>query len=258
MYESFFFLEHLLEFFVLIPTIINIHRTSHKSTQFISLLSLFGYTIFNLMGSPKLEQNKVEYDLLILLLYSIVMFLLIICSLILSNNNYRVIERTVNEETYIYDREFKRYGFSLSEYKDILMKKGSVKRTNESEILFSKEGEKMLKVFLFIKIPDNALITLKKKGVVIYSVDESSWIGSVECVRNYMEKDKSTWDCEIKMINREKMEVIWIEWEKNYFIKFIRKHLNEQLGTQFLFMWGNYMCLINKNLNDYVIQTKNL
>lgn len=258
MYEFFYFFDHLLEFFVLIPTIINIHRTSHKSTQFISLLSLFGYTIFNLMDSPKLEQNKVEYDLLILLLYSIVMFILVICSLILSNNNYRVIERTVNEETYIYDREFKRYGFALSEYKDILMKKGTIKRTNDTEILFSKEGEKMLKVFLFIKIPDNALITLKKQGILLYSVDESSWIGSVECVRNYMEKDKSTWDCEIKVINNENSEVIWIEWEKNYFIKFIRKHLNEQLGTQFLFMWGNYMCLINKKLNDYVIQTKNL
>lgn len=258
MYESFYFFNHLLEFCVLIPTIINIHRTSHKSTQMISLLSLFSYTILNLMESPKLDQNKVEYDLLILLLYSIVMFLLVIFSLIFSNNNFGVIERTVNEEMYIYDREFKRYGFAVNEYKDILMKKGTIKRANNTEILFSKEGEEVLKVFLFIKIPDNALITLKKQGVVIYSVDESSWIGSVECVRNYMEKDKNAWDCEIKVINRENTEVTWIEWEKNYFIKFIRKHLNEKLGTQFLFMWGNYMCVINKKLNDYVMQMKDL
>ena len=47
------------------------------------------------------------------------------------------------------------------------MKKGTIKRANNTEILFSKEGEEVLKVFLFIKIPDNALITLKKQAVTI-------------------------------------------------------------------------------------------
>ena len=122
MYESFFFLSHKFEFFILIPTIFNIHRTSHQSTKILSLICLFSFSIFNLYNSPSLE-SKVEFDLLLVLLYSIVTFFYIIITLIISSKHFQSTQRSISEEMYIYDREFKRYGFTNEEYKKFLMKK---------------------------------------------------------------------------------------------------------------------------------------
>ena len=122
MYESFFFLSHKFEFFILIPTIFNIHRTSHQSTEVLSLICLFSFSIFNLYNSPSLE-SKVEFDLLLVLLYSIVTFFYIIITLIISSKHFQSTQRSISEEMYIYDREFKRYGFTNEEYKKFLMKK---------------------------------------------------------------------------------------------------------------------------------------
>ena len=82
MYESFFFLSHKFEFFILIPTIFNIHRTSHQSTKILSLICLFSFSIFNLYNSPSLE-SKVEFDLLLVLLFNsikLIMHFLILCT----------------------------------------------------------------------------------------------------------------------------------------------------------------------------------
>ena len=47
---------------------------------------------------------------------------------------------------------------------------------------------------------------------------------------------------------------MWIEWENKYMKKMIGKHIDDSLGSKFLFMWGNYLCVINKKLNDYVVK----
>ena len=253
MYESFFFLSHKFEFFILIPTIFNIHRPSHQSTKILSLICLFSFSIFNLYNSPSLE-SKVEFDLLLVLLYSIVTFFYIIITLIISSKHFQSTQRSISEEMYIYDREFKRYGFTNEEYKKFLMKKGVIKRTRNREMIYAKEGDKLDKVYLFIQIPENCYVALKKENVVIFSVEEGSWIGSVECIRDYSESSAIKWDCSIELSNKVNKEVVWIEWENKYMKKMIGKHIDDSLGSKFLFMWGNYLCVINKKLNDYIVK----
>ena len=155
---------------------------------------------------------------------------------------------------YIYDREFKRYGFTNEEYKKFLMKKGVIKRTRNREMIYAKEGDKLDKVCLFIQIPENCYVALKKENVVIFSVEEGSWIGSVECIRDYSESSAIKWDCSIELSNKVNKEVVWIEWENKYMKKMIGKHIDDSLGSKFLFMWGNYLCVINKKLNDYIVK----
>ena len=98
------------------------------------------------------------------------------------------------------------------------------------------------------------LCPLKKENVVIFSVEEGSWIGSVECIRDYSESSAIKWDCSIELSNKVNKEVVWIEWENKYMKKMIGKHIDDSLGSKFLFMWGNYLCVINKKLNDYIVK----
>ena len=79
------------------------------------------------------------------------------------------------------------------------MKKGVIKRTRNREMIYAKEGDKLDKVYLFIQIPENCYVTLKKENVVIFSVEEGSWIGSVECIRDYSESSAIKWDCSIEL-----------------------------------------------------------
>ena len=134
------------------------------------------------------------------------------------------------------------------------MKKGVIKRTRNREMIYAKEGDKLDKVYLFIQIPENCYVALKKENVVIFSVEEGSWIGSVECIRDYSESIAIKWDCSIKLSNKVNKEVVWIEWENKYMKTMIGKHIDDSLGSKFLFMWGNYLCVINKKLDDYIVK----
>ena len=57
-----------------------------------------------------------------------------------------------------------------------------------------------------------------------------------------------------KLSNKVNKEVVWIEWENKYMKKMIGKHIDDSLGSKFLFMWGNYLYVINKKLNDYIVK----
>ena len=66
-------------------------------------------------------------------------------------------------------------------------------------MIYAKEEDKLDKVYLFIQIPENCYVALKKENVVIFSVEEGSWIGSVECIRDYSESSAIKWDCSINL-----------------------------------------------------------
>lgn len=129
--------------------------------------SLYSYLQFSTF--TVLHINQLKYFLLFAYFHSLSSTFIII----ISSKHFQSTQRSISEEMYIYDREFKRYGFTNEEYKKFLMKKGVIKRTRNREMIYAKEGDKLDKVYLFIQIPENCYVALKKENVVIFQLKKA-------------------------------------------------------------------------------------
>lgn len=197
-------------------------------------------------------------DSYILLFYSLFMIANSIINSIKSSQDRSIRIRTFNEETYIFDREFKHFGFSLLEYRKFIKKKANLKRTQEEKLTFSQEGKDASKVILFISIPHEVDVLLTMKSNPIVKIGESSWFGSVELTKRYFGQINNCYSCTMKLSNPMKKEVVWIEWNTNDLMSLITKHKGTTLGTKLLLILSNYLCKTVITLKEYSLQAHEL
>lgn len=239
----FFFSTHIPLIFLLIPIIYIIHRSSHISTKLTSLISLFIFILLNFYSFP----TSFYIDLNLLLLYTIVTFLYIITNTFIINYSNYIHERVVNEDIYIYDRYFKHFGFTLDEYKTILMKKGKIIRNCNNEVTLCEEGKNAKKVFLILKLPKNVNVVVKYRSNMALLQGEGSWVGMVELVKEVFSKEKygsnNVYESSVDVVNNDdNKEIVYIEWESKVLMKYVMKYINGDVGFKFMFMWNNALC----------------
>ena len=238
----FFFSTHIFLIFLLIPIIYTIHRSSHISTKVTSLISLFIFILLNFYSFP----NSLYIDLNLLLLYTIVSFLYVITNTFIINYSNYIHERVVNEDIYIYDRYFKHFGFTLDEYKTILMKKGKIIRNCNCEVTLCEEGKNAKKVFLILKLPKNVNVVVKYRNNMALLQGEGSWVGMVELVKEVFSKDNygsNVYESTVDIVNNgNNKEIVYIEWESRVLMKYVMKYINGDVGFKFMFMWNNSLC----------------
>ena len=240
-------------FLLIIFLIINIHRTHRQSTKFISLIMIFLFTIINIYIDNKKKYTKYFLDKILLLLYSIVRSIyFILKSFIKMSKKYYYYERTFNDEIYVYDSEFKRFGFTKFEYKNLILPKITICHFKKKEKDLVNQNDKINKIYLFVTIPNRSNIKLKYNNTIIYDCDEGTLIGGIESVLNL-----NKYLTGIEITNYEKNDIIYVEINKNIYEKFTNKHLDTNVGTKFLFMWSNYNTQIYFKLSEYILNAKN-
>ena len=250
-----FFSKEIKQYFLLIIFLIfNIHRTHRNSTKIISLIMIFLFTLLNIYIDNKKQFTNYFFDKILLLLYSIVCSLhFILKSFIKMSKKYYYYERTFNDEIYVYDSEFKRFGFTKFEYKNLISPKINICHYKKKDKLnLINQNEKIEKIYLFVTIPNRSNIKLKYNNTIIYDCDEGTLIGGIESVLNI-----NKFLTGIEISNSDKNDIIYVEINKNIYEKFINKHLDTKVGTKFLFMMSNYNSQIFFKLNEYILNAKN-
>lgn len=197
-------------------------------------------------------------DSCMLLLYSLFMIIYSTVNSIKVSQDKNIRIRTFNEETYIFDREFKQFGFSVSEYKKFIKKKAHLKRTKDENYTFIQEGKDASKVILFISIPHDADVFLSMQSNPIVKICESSWVGSVELTKKYCDESNDRYNCTMELLNPLKREIVWIEWNTNDLINLVSKHKGTSLITKLLLIWSHYLCKTIIILKDYILQFEEL
>ena len=156
--------------------------------------------------------------------------------------------RFFDDNTYIYDSEFKKFGFSRIEYDNLLEKRIKILHYNSnSHKNICKKNDELNKIYLFVKMPYSCSIKLIYNDAFIYEVDEGNLIGGVELTLK-----KNNYITGIEISNPNSKDILYCEINKKIFGKFITKYMDESIGTKFLFMWGNYLCQINQKLYEYI------
>jgi len=225
----------------------NIYRTNQKMRKIINLLMLFFFSSVNM-------SNETYYfiDILFILLFSIISGILILLQFLISVTN-TVEDSTTNrffdDYTYVYDSEFKKFGFSRIEFDNLISKRIKIVHYNKktNSYIISKKDDKINNLYLFVKMPYSCSIKLIYNDAFIYEVDEGNLIGVIELT---LKKDNFLTGIDISNPNAK--NILYCEINKKIFQKFTKKYMDESIGTKFLFMWGNYLCQINQKLYEYI------
>ncbi len=224
----------------------NIYRTNQKMRKIINLSMLFLFSSVNISN-----ETKYYVDIMIILLFSIVSSVSILLQFLISVSNTvedSTSSRFFDDNTYIYDSEFKKFGFSRIEYDNLLEKRIKILHYNSnSHKNICKKNDELNKIYLFVKMPYSCSIKLIYNDAFIYEVDEGNLIGGVELTLK-----KNNYITGIEISNPNSKDILYCEINKKIFGKFITKYMDESIGTKFLFMWGNYLCQINQKLYEYI------
>ena len=224
----------------------NIYRTNQKMRKIINLSMLFLFSSVNISN-----ETKYYVDIMIILLFSIVSSVSILLQFLISVSNTvedSTSSRFFDDNTYIYDSEFKKFGFSRIEYDNLLEKRIKILHYNSnSHKNICKKNDELNKIYLFVKMPYSCSIKLIYNDAFIYEVDEGNLIGGVELTLK-----KNNYITGIEISNPNSKDILYCEIKKKIFGKFITKYMDESIGTKFLFMWGNYLCQINQKLYEYI------
>ena len=224
----------------------NIYRTNQKMRKIINLSMLFLFSSVNISN-----ETKYFVDIMFVLLFSIVSGISVLLQFLISVSNTledSTSSRFFDDNTYVYDSEFKKFGFSRIEYDNLLQKRiKSIHYNSNSNKNICTINDAINKIYLFIKMPYSCSIKLKYNDAYIYEVDEGNLIGGVELT---LKKDNFITGIEIS--NPNSKDILYCEIKKKIFGKFITKYMDESIGTKFLFMWGNYLCQINQKLYEYI------
>ena len=224
----------------------NIYRTNQKMRKIINLSMLFLFSSVNISN-----ETKYYVDIMIILLFSIVSSVSILLQFLISVSNTvedSTSSRFFDDNTYIYDSEFKKFGFSRIEYDNLLEKRIKILHYNSnSHKNICKKNDELNKIYLFVKMPYSCSIKLIYNDAFIYEVDEGNLIGGVELTLK-----ENNYITGIEISNPNSKDILYCEINKKIFGKFITKYMDESIGTKFLFMWGNYLCQINQKLYEYI------
>ena len=115
----------------------NIYRTNQKMRKIINLSMLFLFSSVNISN-----ETKYFIDIMIILLFSIVYGILIVLQFLISVSNTvedSTSSRFFDDLTYVYDSEFKKFGFSRIEFDNLIAKRIKVlHHTTNALFLFCK------------------------------------------------------------------------------------------------------------------------
>ncbi len=226
----------------------NIYRTNQKMRKIINLSMLFLFSSVNISN-----ETKYFIDIMIILLFSIVYGILIVLQFLISVSNTvedSTSSRFFDDLTYVYDSEFKKFGFSRIEFDNLIAKRIKVlHHTTKGNNIICKKGDQLINLFLFVKMPYSCSVKLTYNDAFIYEVDEGTLIGNAELTLN-----KNEFLTGIDIGNPNSKDILYCEINKKIYSKFTKKYMDESIGTKFLFMWGNYLCQINQKLYEYITQ----
>ena len=230
----------------------NIYRTNQKIRKIINLSLLFLFSSVNISN-----ETKYFVDIMFILLFSIVSGISILLQFLISVSNTvedTTSSRLFDDNTYVYDSEFKKFGFSRIEYDNLFEKRIKILHYNsKSNKSICEINDEVNKIYLFVKMPYSCSIKLIYEDAFIYEVDEGNLIGGVELTLK-----KENYITGIEMNNPNSKDILYCEINKKIYNKFITKYMDESIGTKFLFMWGNYLCQINGKLYEYISKLNNI
>jgi hypothetical protein len=177
------------------------------------IIGICSIILFSL-GNIFIAGNK-YYELWIILLYLILYSIYSVKDFYSKQNHKIQMKRIVDEEIYIYEREFKKYSITMEEYKNILMSGCTIRRSRNKYKLFATEGGPFDKVYFFAIIPKDVLVSLTTNKTQICYLRDGAWIGVVEFITQVFDDSQRKWMVGLELSNQTNEDIIWLEWNKD-------------------------------------------